>query len=206
MCRSNLFSKLFIIVFIAHSYSSEENNGIFQSDIGDQMTIGLSDTGYKSVKLKCGSNSMLVALETDEDFDGVIYTRGNFHDKTSACFLDPGPKRGQRSFSIKFPLDQCNTQKKGETYSNTLVLQHDKELIMPGDAAFHLECDYSKPRDVTVNANLHNEKSVTSRITLTDADPSFKKNKRDKRSSVENKTDSVVLTQEFLKGRMSANI
>lgn len=39
-------------------------------------------------------------------------------------------------------------------YSNVLVVQYDKDLIMPGDAAFNLECDFSRPRDVTVNADL----------------------------------------------------
>lgn len=84
--------------------------GIFQTDIGDQMTIGLSDKGYKSVQLRCGSGSMLIELKTEEDFDGVIYTRGSFYDKNSPCFLDPATSK-RRSFSIKFPLDQCNTQK-----------------------------------------------------------------------------------------------
>jgi hypothetical protein len=44
------------------------------------------------------------------------------------------------------------------------------------------------------------EKSVVSRITLTDADPAFKKN-RDQRSTVENLSGTVILTPEFLKGR-----
>jgi len=41
-----------------------------------------------------------------------------------------------------------------EVYSNVVVVQHDDELIMPGDAAFTLECDFSRPRDVTVSADL----------------------------------------------------
>lgn len=90
---------------------SKNFSGIFENDIGNQMTIGVSDKGYRSVQLKCGSNSMLVALETEKDFDGVIYTRGNFTDKNSACFLDSSSKRGKKSFSLKFPLDQCNTKK-----------------------------------------------------------------------------------------------
>ena len=28
-----------------------------------------------------------------------------------------------------------------DTYRATLILQHDKELIMPGDGAFDLQCD-----------------------------------------------------------------
>ena len=41
-----------------------------------------------------------------------------------------------------------------EVYSNVVVVQHDDEIIMPGDAAFTLECDFSRPRDVTVSADL----------------------------------------------------
>jgi hypothetical protein len=41
-----------------------------------------------------------------------------------------------------------------DVYSNVVVVQHDDELIMPGDAAFTVECDFSRPRDITVRANL----------------------------------------------------
>jgi hypothetical protein len=47
-----------------------------------------------------------------------------------------------------------------EVYSNVVVVQHDDELIMPGDAAFTLECDFSRPRDITVSANLEADRSV----------------------------------------------
>lgn len=38
-------------------------------------------------------------------------------------------------------------------YSNVLVVQNDKDLILPGDAAFNLECDFREARDVTVEAD-----------------------------------------------------
>jgi hypothetical protein len=41
-----------------------------------------------------------------------------------------------------------------------VVVQHDDELIMPGDAAFTLECDFSRPRDITVSADLEAGRSV----------------------------------------------
>jgi hypothetical protein len=47
-----------------------------------------------------------------------------------------------------------------EVYSNVVVVQHDDELIMPGDAAFTLECDFSRPRDITVSADLETGRSV----------------------------------------------
>lgn len=78
-------------------------------DLGEDMEIGLTEDGYKNVRLKCGSDSMSVDLETENDFSGVIYTRGSFHDKQAPCYFDPGNMRGQRSFSIRFPLDKCKT-------------------------------------------------------------------------------------------------
>lgn len=46
----------------------------------------------------------------------------------------------------------------GQKYSNVVVIQHDDELLTPGDAAFTLECDFSKPRDLTVTADLNGSK------------------------------------------------
>nr|CAD7460549.1 unnamed protein product [Timema tahoe] len=102
-----------------------------------------------------------VDVGTEGEFGGVIYTRGSYHKREHPCFLDP---RTGRDFSLRFPLDQCHHQacesgwfgwcREDDVYSNVVVIQHDDELIMPGDAAFTLECDFSKPRDFTVNANL----------------------------------------------------
>lgn len=43
----------------------------------------------------------------------------------------------------------------GDKYRNILIIQHDDELVTPGDAAFILECDFSKPRDLAVSADLN---------------------------------------------------
>lgn len=72
------------------------------------MQIGVADGGYEKVRLKCGANSMQVDLVTEGDFSGVIYTRGSFHKKQPPCFINPGEESG-RSFSMKFPLDKCQT-------------------------------------------------------------------------------------------------
>ncbi|XP_018569272.1 cuticlin-1 [Anoplophora glabripennis] len=136
-----------------------DSNDIFRQDIGDKMEIGLSDKGYKTVELNCGSESMVVNLETDDEFLGVVYTRGSFYDKKPPCFSETGDKRWQTSFKMKIPFDSCNTKQENNIYSNVLILQHDKELILPGDAAFNLECDFSKPRDVIVTADLQRYKN-----------------------------------------------
>lgn len=84
------------------------------------MKIGIAEGGYEKVRLKCGADSMQIDLTTEEDFSGVIYTRGSFHQKQPPCFLDPGDRQ-QRSFTIKFPLDQCQTlQVRKMFYDHTL--------------------------------------------------------------------------------------
>ncbi|KAJ8940073.1 hypothetical protein NQ314_010907, partial [Rhamnusium bicolor] len=87
----------------------------------------------------------------------------------------------------------------GNVYANVLILQHDKELIMPGDAAFNLECDFNKQKDITVKTDLYNEKPVISRITLTDADPSQKLINTDHKLTVESYIKSVIITPEILR-------
>lgn len=50
---------------------------VWKQNIGDQFQIEPSTQGIQNVHLKCGSNSMFVKLETDADFTGVMYTKGN---------------------------------------------------------------------------------------------------------------------------------
>jgi hypothetical protein len=71
------------------------------------MEIGVANSGYRRVQLRCGADYMQVDVETDQDFGGVIYTRGSYHNRKPPCFLDP---RAGRSFSLKFPLSQCQTK------------------------------------------------------------------------------------------------
>lgn len=59
-----------------------------------------------------------------------------------------------------------------QEFVNTLVIQHDSELIMPGDAAFRLACAFSPEQRLTGSSMLTGPKS---RIALVDADPASKK-------------------------------
>jgi len=43
----------------------------------------------------------------EEDFEGVIYTRGKFHAKDSVCFKDA---KDGKDFAMKFPYDNCGVQ------------------------------------------------------------------------------------------------
>lgn len=61
--------------------------------------------------------------------------------------------RGAKSLTMKFPLNQCQTIQDGDVYSNVIVVQHDPELVTTGDAAFQVECDFRKPRSISVGAD-----------------------------------------------------
>lgn len=162
---------------------------IWQQDLSKDMQIGASTEGYDYVGLRCGVEKMTVELRMSEDFSGVIYTQGSFYSRKSPCFLDP--IRGT-SFTMNIPLDKCDTEKDGDKYSNVLIIQHDDELMTPGDAAFILECDFSKPRDLTVTADLNGSKKRSSRssIALVDADPGRDRRKRS--AYAESYSDEVV--------------
>lgn len=160
---------------------------------------------------------MQIELVTKEEFTGVIYTRGSFYKQKAPCFMEG---RGARSLTMKFPLGQCQTLQDGDVFSNVVVVQHDPELVTTGDAAFQVECDFRKPRSITVNADLQakdarwvklSEKTENipqtrkktfstklraaygSRITLTSPDPSaIATHKRSKRDTVQSDTSEVT--------------
>lgn len=41
----------------------------------------------------------------------------------------------------------------GDAYKNVIVVQHDPELVTPGDSAFEVECDFAKPRSFNVETS-----------------------------------------------------
>lgn len=120
--------------------------------MGDAFKIDASTDGLQKVNLKCGADSMSVELLTNDEFKGVMYTRGSFYKQKEPCFVKP--EKGARSLSMKFPLSQCQTIQDGDVFSNIVVVQHDPELVTTGDAAFQVECDFRKPRSITVGADL----------------------------------------------------
>lgn len=81
---------------------------------------------------------MFVNLKTENDFTGVMYTKGNFYDQSEPCFVATKPSRGTRTLAMRFSFDQCNTKNDGNLYTNVIVVQNDPELVTPGDAAFSL--------------------------------------------------------------------
>lgn len=63
---------LFIKICFFFFYFAE----VWKQDIGDLFQIEPSTQGIQNVHLKCGANSMFVNLKTENDFTGVLYTKG----------------------------------------------------------------------------------------------------------------------------------
>ncbi|XP_036334239.1 uncharacterized protein LOC118744914 isoform X1 [Rhagoletis pomonella] len=181
-------------------HKEQSSSETWQQDLTDTFKIEGSDQGIQKVNLKCGSNSMNVMLETEKPFTGVMYTRGSFYKQAAPCFVKPNIQNA-RSLEMNFQLDQCQTLKDGELYSNIVVIQNDPELITPGDSAFSLECDFRQPRSLDVEANMQTRDRVVcgSKITLTSPDPSA--NEADSNFTVQSDTDSV----EYVPKRQHAN-
>lgn len=123
---------------------------VWEQDLTNKFSIDASTEGLQKVQLKCGADSMQIELQTKEDFTGVMYTRGSFYKHKAPCFMEG---RGARSLTMKFPLGQCQTLQDGDLFSNVIVVQHDPELVTTGDSAFQVECDFRKPRSITVGAD-----------------------------------------------------
>ncbi|XP_071451859.1 uncharacterized protein [Hetaerina americana] len=191
------------VILLASSAVAE----LWQQEIGSNMDFGsavseAAASGFRRVHLTCDSKAIQVDVETEEDFSGVIYTRGSFHKRKPPCFMDP---LGGKSFSLRFPLDQCRTSRENDVYSNVVVIQYDDELIMPGDVAFTVECDF-RPRDVTVSAGLSaGDRShlvaSSSSISLADPDPAGKELPRHRRSTVTDDSPSVSFTPSDVRPR-----
>ncbi|XP_050711588.1 uncharacterized protein LOC126995752 [Eriocheir sinensis] len=138
----------------------------WKEDLGNHVRIGVRDAGYSRVVLDCEDETMAFVIRLEEDFEGVVYTRGSFHTRRGPCFLDAS---GGKEFALKFSYKDCATKYDSQlgAYVNTVVVQHDDDLIFPGDLAFDLRCH----DQVTVNASLV---GVKSRISLVDPDPASK--------------------------------
>uniref|UniRef100_A0A182Q2Z2 ZP domain-containing protein n=1 Tax=Anopheles farauti TaxID=69004 RepID=A0A182Q2Z2_9DIPT len=182
-------------------FAKKEDNkpeeSLFEQDLGDQFKIDASTQGLQKVNLRCGADSMRIELKTEEDFQGVMYTRGSYYKQTKPCFVKP--ERAGRTLEMNFNLDQCQTVNNGEVYSNIVVVQHDPDIVTPGDAAFAVECDFRKPRGVTVSSEIQARDSdedapptPSSRITLTSPDPSANTQTPNEHNSVHSASGTVT--------------
>ncbi|XP_059468621.1 uncharacterized protein LOC132192603 isoform X2 [Neocloeon triangulifer] len=172
----------------------------------NEIEIGPADSGYKEVHLRCIDKKRIfqVNIELDEDFSGVIYTRGSYAGKDKDCYLKA---KSGRKFRMKIPFEKCGTKQEGDVYKTVLIVQYDEFLIMPGDAAFELECNLGPMvAEVTVDSSISTQPAVRkplSKISLADADPSGKPLPRHRQSVVTGDEGQVSFTPDDVRPRSS---
>ncbi|XP_076041671.1 uncharacterized protein LOC143025613 [Oratosquilla oratoria] len=149
----------------------------WKQDLTQEFSIGVTTTGYSRAVLDCEEKHMAFVITLTDNFEGVLYTRGSFHSKKGPCYLNV---KSGKEFALKFGYDECQTKYDSDTgaHVNTVVVQHDDDLIFPGDLAFTLQCFMTK--EVKVNATLA---GVKSRIVLADPDPGSKVSTKDQLSA-----------------------
>lgn len=104
-----LWTQIWIMITFLFQSRHRAGEQLWQQDLGDSFRIDASTEGLQKVHLKCGADSMHVFLETEEDFTGVLYTKGSFYKQSEPCFRKPVAGKAARSLSMKFALDECLT-------------------------------------------------------------------------------------------------
>lgn len=79
----------------------------WKEDLSNELSIGVSDKGYARAVLDCEDDHMAFVITMEEDFEGVVYTRGSFHARKGPCFLDA---TGGKEFALKFSNKDCGTK------------------------------------------------------------------------------------------------
>mgnify|MGYP006952287358 CR=1 FL=1 len=86
---------------------------IWKEDLSSAMKIDLSTTGFKSVDLKCDAEHFLINVTLNNDFEGVVYSRGSFHNKKIPCFKNHKQNIYEGNdkivISMKIPFNKCQT-------------------------------------------------------------------------------------------------
>ena len=85
----------------------QANDQVWQQDLTQNINIGSSTSGYRSLQLHCAEDYISVQLELDEPFEGAFYTRGTFYERKEPCFKQGD---GGNKVKLKIPLDSCGTQ------------------------------------------------------------------------------------------------
>ncbi|KAG7155306.1 hypothetical protein Hamer_G024632 [Homarus americanus] len=70
----------------------------WKEDLSNKLSIGVRDGGYSRAVLDCEDDHMAFVIALEEDFEGVVYTRGSFHTRRGPCFLDA---TGGKEFALK---------------------------------------------------------------------------------------------------------
>ena len=51
---------------------------LWRGDVTDRMNIGVSASGFHQIRLDCSNNKFDILVDTEDEFHGVVYTRGYY--------------------------------------------------------------------------------------------------------------------------------
>ncbi|XP_018007638.1 uncharacterized protein LOC108665399 [Hyalella azteca] len=168
--KGNMFVSFTCIIFsCVWTAAVNAKQETWRSDLSDAIQIGVSSEGFSRAVVDCGDQEMAFVISLDEEFDGVLYTRGSFSSKNTNCFRKAN---GGKDFALKFSYNECGVKfdaaAGGDT--TTVIVQFDDDLIFPGDLAFAIICNRTAPR-LDDDNDEESDLPMRSRITLVAADP-----------------------------------
>ena len=68
VCSSSLCNKHFLLDFPE----------LWRGDVTDRMNIGIGVSGFHQIRLDCSNNRFDILVDTEDEFHGVVYTRGYY--------------------------------------------------------------------------------------------------------------------------------
>jgi len=104
-----------------------------------------------NVRIFCNSNDIVVSIDADTVFNGMIYPKGL--SKNSSCMTEF--KEQNSPVLYKLPLKSCNTMSTevgdGIEYFNTVVVQPHRKLVTNQGRGYHIRCKYQTQEKTVTN-------------------------------------------------------
>lgn len=102
------------------------------------------------IQIECNSDNIVVVLNTNHGFNGMIYPKGL--SKNSTCMTEY--RETGANITYYLPLRSCNTMsldvEDGIEYFNTVMVQPHRRLVTNQGRGYHIKCRYqTKERTIT---------------------------------------------------------
>ena len=118
---------------------------------GDRAAGGHDHTHIETIDVKCDQRSgMLVTIQFEDDFQGVIYSQG-YHNDPKCRYVQAN--QGGRQFTFTVPYDRCGSKPSCAvcaSVDNVLVIQTDEEVQEAWDTARRISCSQSEQQQNTI--------------------------------------------------------
>lgn len=137
-----------VAIVASGQYIGEENKtAIQETAVVDGRNRELKEisswiyTNKTSTYLNCAAGSMLVDIEFNEPFYGIVYPNGS---RNSACFTHGS---GAKKYHLELPLKGCGTQRiERRVFLNNIMVRFHKGLELEGDEVKTIICRYPSPQ------------------------------------------------------------